>query len=204
MALTPETRAQIEALVNENRVVLFMKGTPEAPECGFSASVVGILGRLLPSFASADVLRDPELRNGIKEFSDWPTVPQLYVGGEFVGGADIVEEMYQTGELHQALGLPKPEPALPAIHVTEEAAELLRAAKAQSEHACLHLGVDASFHYQIGFAPRQGHEIAVESGEFTFLLDRDSAARADGLTLEVVETPEGRQLHVKNPNQPEA
>ncbi len=204
MSLSPETRQKIEALVNENPVVLFMKGTPDAPQCGFSASVVGIIGRLLPSFASADVLQDPELRNGIKEFSEWPTVPQLYVGGEFVGGADIVEEMYETGELHEALGLPKPETALPAIHVTEEAAELLRAAKAQSSDADLHLGVDASFRYQLGFRPRQVHEIAVESGEFTFLLDRDSAARADGLTLEVVETPEGRQLHVKNPNQPEA
>lgn len=204
MSLSPETREQIVTLVNGNPVVLFMKGTPEAPQCGFSASVVGILGRLVPSFASADVLQDPELRNGIKEFSDWPTVPQLYVGGEFVGGADIVEEMYRTGELHEALGLPKPEVAVPAIHVTEEAAELLRAAKAQSEDADLHLGVDASFRYQLGFAPRQGHEIEVRSGEFTFLLDRDSAARADGLTLEVVETPEGRQLHVKNPNQPGA
>jgi monothiol glutaredoxin len=204
MALTPETRERIATLVNEHPVLLFMKGSPEAPQCGFSASVAGILGRVLPSFASADVLQDAELRSGIKEYSEWPTVPQLYVGGEFVGGADIVEEMYQTGELHEALGLPKPDLAAPTIHVTEDAAELLRAARAQSEHAYLHLGVDANFRYQIGFAPRQGHEVATESGEFTFLLDRDSAARADGLTLEVVDTEEGRQLHVKNPNQSES
>lgn len=204
MPLSPETRERIAALVTEHPVLLFMKGTPEAPQCGFSASVVGILGRMLPAFASADVLQDPELRNGIKEFSDWPTIPQLYVGGEFLGGADIVQEMYESGELHEALGLPKPERAAPTIHVTDEAAELLRAAKAHSEHAELHLGVDASFRYQLGFAPRQGHEVVAEAGEFTFLLDRDSATRADGLTLEVVDTPEGRQLHVKNPNQPEA
>jgi monothiol glutaredoxin len=204
MALNPETRERIAALVNEHPVLLFMKGSPEAPQCGFSASVVGILGRLLPTFASADVLQDPDLRGGIKEFSDWPTVPQLYVGGEFLGGADIVQEMYETGELHEALGLPAPEDNPPTIHVTDEAAQLLRAAKAQSEHADLHLGVDASFRYRIGFAPRDGHEVVVQSGEFTLLLDRDSAARADGLTLEVVDTPEGAQLHMKNPNQSEA
>lgn len=204
MPLSPETRERIAALVNENSVLLFMKGSPEAPQCGFSASVVGILERVVPSFASADVLQDPELREGIKEFSEWPTIPQLYVSGEFVGGADIVREMYETGELHETLGLPKPEASAPTIHVTDEAAEVLRAAKAQSEYADLHLGVDANFRYRLGFAPREGHEIVAETGEFTFLLDRDSATRADGLTLEVVDTPEGRQLHVKNPNQPEA
>ncbi len=204
MSLKPETRERIASLVNENRVMLFMKGNPEAPQCGFSASVVGILGRLVPSFASADVLQDPELRNGIKEFSDWPTIPQLYANGEFLGGADIIQEMYAAGELHEALGLPKPEVRVPAVHVTDDAAELLRAARAQSEYAEVHLGVDARFRYQIGFGPREGGEVVIESGEFTFLMDADSAGRADGLTLEAVDTPEGRQLHVSNPNQPDA
>ena len=203
MSLTPETRERIVSLVKTNRVMLFMKGTPDAPQCGFSASVVGILSRLVPEFGSADVLSDPELREGIKQFSDWPTVPQLYVSGEFMGGADIVQEMYASGELHEAMGLGKPEVAAPEIYVTDDAVEVLRAAKAQSEHAELHLGIDARFRYQIGFAPRQGGEVVVTSGEFTFLLDPDSATRADGLTIEVVETPEGRQLHVRNPNDPQ-
>ncbi|MBW2279554.1 MAG: Grx4 family monothiol glutaredoxin [Deltaproteobacteria bacterium] len=203
MSLTPETRDQIASLVQANTVMLFMKGTPDSPQCGFSATVVGILTRLVPEFASADVLSDPQLRDGIKEFSDWPTIPQLYVGGEFMGGADIIQEMYAAGELHEALGLGKPEPTMPEIHVTDDAAEVLRQARAQSEHAELHLGIDARFRYQIGFAPRQGGEVVVTSGEFTFLLDPDSAGRADGLTLEVIETPEGRQLHVRNPNDPQ-
>ena len=203
MSLTPETRERIASLVKANPVMLFMKGTPDSPQCGFSATVVGILSRLVPEFGSTDVLSDPQLRDGIKEFSDWPTIPQLYVGGEFMGGADIVQEMYGSGELHQALGLGKPEAATPEIHVSDDAAQVLRAAKAQSEHAELHLGIDARFRYQLGFAPRQGGEVVVTSGEFTFLLDPDSAARADGLTLEVVDTPQGQQLHVSNPNDPQ-
>jgi monothiol glutaredoxin len=84
-------------------VVLYMKGTPVFPQCGFSAAVVGILSRLGVKFRGVDVLQDPALREGVKQFSDWPTVPQLYVQGEFIGGADIVREMAETGELRQLL-----------------------------------------------------------------------------------------------------
>ncbi|HEX3809009.1 MAG TPA: Grx4 family monothiol glutaredoxin [Rhizomicrobium sp.] len=80
-------------------VVLFMKGTPVFPQCGFSAAVVGVLSELGVKFKSVDVLKDPEIRSGIKEFSNWPTIPQLYVKGEFVGGCDIIREMFETGEL---------------------------------------------------------------------------------------------------------
>ena len=85
--------------VAENDVMLFMKGTPVFPQCGFSAAVVQILSELGVKFKSVDVLKDPEVRQGIKEFSNWPTIPQLYVKGEFVGGCDIVKEMFQAGEL---------------------------------------------------------------------------------------------------------
>ncbi|MGB1548001.1 MAG: Grx4 family monothiol glutaredoxin [Alphaproteobacteria bacterium] len=85
--------------ISENSVVLFMKGSPAFPQCGFSAAVVEILSRMGVKFKGIDVLSDPDLRQGIKEFSDWPTVPQLYVHGEFIGGCDIVREMYESGEL---------------------------------------------------------------------------------------------------------
>jgi len=85
--------------VSENPVVLFMKGVPEEPRCGFSAVVVQILDHLGADFVGVDVLQDDELRQGIKSFSDWPTIPQLYVKGEFVGGSDIIREMFQSGEL---------------------------------------------------------------------------------------------------------
>lgn len=95
--------ARIEEDVNANPVVLYMKGTPVFPQCGFSAQVVQVLSLLGVKFKSFDILTDDELRQGIKEFSQWPTIPQLYVKGEFIGGCDIVREMYQAGELAQLL-----------------------------------------------------------------------------------------------------
>lgn len=89
--------------IETNRVMLYMKGTPEAPMCGFSKTVVDILKHLDVEFASVDVLESTEIRQGIKDFSDWPTIPQLYVGGEFVGGCDIAVEMFENGELQQLL-----------------------------------------------------------------------------------------------------
>jgi monothiol glutaredoxin len=95
---------RIKEQVTQNRVVLYMKGTPQFPQCGFSATVAEVLKRCgVTDYASFNVLQDDALRQGIKEFSNWPTVPQLYVDGEFVGGCDIVREMYQTGELQQLL-----------------------------------------------------------------------------------------------------
>jgi monothiol glutaredoxin len=96
-------RAAIKRTIDEHEVALFMKGEPSAPECGFSATVVRILNSLGVDFVGVDVLKDPAIRAGIKGFSDWPTVPQLYVRGEFVGGADIVREMFLSGELKSLL-----------------------------------------------------------------------------------------------------
>jgi len=87
--------------ITDNPVVLFMKGSPVFPQCGFSAAVVQVLSHLGVKFKGIDVLADPEIRQGIKEFSSWPTIPQLYVKGEFVGGCDIIREMFETGELQQ-------------------------------------------------------------------------------------------------------
>jgi len=94
---------RIRQEIGSNDIVLFMKGTPVFPQCGFSATVVQVLSRLNVKFKGIDVLSDPSIRQGIKEFSDWPTIPQLYVKGEFVGGCDIVREMYQSGELQGLL-----------------------------------------------------------------------------------------------------
>jgi monothiol glutaredoxin len=99
MDTTIQDRIQQE--ISETPVVLFMKGSPVFPQCGFSAAVVQILSRLGVKFKGIDVLSDPEVRQGIKEFSNWPTIPQLYVKGEFIGGCDIVREMYETGELKE-------------------------------------------------------------------------------------------------------
>jgi monothiol glutaredoxin len=97
------TKERIQEVISTHDIVLFMKGVPAAPQCGFSAAVVQILSSMGVPFSSVDVLQDPFIREGIKEFSQWPTVPQLYVKGEFVGGCDIVREMYDSGELRDLL-----------------------------------------------------------------------------------------------------
>ena len=101
--MTEDTQARIGQIVRDNDVLLFMKGTPLFPQCGFSSRAVAILQHLGVEFGSIDVLQDQAIRQGIKQYSDWPTIPQLYVKGEFVGGSDIMMEMFESGELKQLL-----------------------------------------------------------------------------------------------------
>ena len=105
--MTDDTHARIDALVKANPVVLFMKGSPLFPQCGFSSRAVAILDHLNVDYESVDVLQDQGIRQGIKAYSDWPTIPQLYVDGEFLGGSDIMMEMYESGELKQVLDAQK-------------------------------------------------------------------------------------------------
>ena len=112
--MTEETspiRDAIQQAIDDNAVILFMKGTPDAPACGFSARTVGALQALGTPFAAVDVLPDPRIRQELSAISSWPTIPQLFVQGELVGGCDIVTEMYETGELAQALGVDAPDAA---------------------------------------------------------------------------------------------
>lgn len=99
--MTPEVKAKIDKLVNENKVLVFMKGSKLMPQCGFSNNVVQILNTLGVPYETVDVLAEYDIRQGIKEYSNWPTIPQIYVDGEFVGGSDIMIELYQNGELQQ-------------------------------------------------------------------------------------------------------
>ena len=99
--MNDETKNKITNIIDEHEVMLFMKGTPSMPQCGFSAAVVGVLNHMGINFETINVLQDPEIREGIKIFSDWPTIPQLYVKKEFVGGCDIIREMHENGELSE-------------------------------------------------------------------------------------------------------
>ncbi len=101
--LDPDISDRIQSEINSQDVVLFMKGTPVMPQCGFSAAVVGVLSHIGVQFKGINVLEDEQIREGIKVYSDWPTIPQLYIKGEFMGGCDIVREMYETGELLEML-----------------------------------------------------------------------------------------------------
>jgi monothiol glutaredoxin len=101
--MTPELKQRLDDIVNNSRVVVFMKGSKLMPQCGFSNNVVQILNTLAVPFETVDVLSDYDIRQGIKEYSNWPTIPQVYVNGEFLGGSDILIELYQTGELQQMI-----------------------------------------------------------------------------------------------------
>jgi monothiol glutaredoxin len=117
---TNPLRDEIQKAISENHVILFMKGTPDQPACGFSARTVAVLQSVAQPFAAVDILPDPRIRQELSTLSNWPTIPQLFVDGELIGGADIVAEMYQSGELHEALGLESaeaPEPAPEAAGV---------------------------------------------------------------------------------------
>jgi monothiol glutaredoxin len=99
--MTPELKEQIDNLVHQNKILVFMKGTKLMPQCGFSNNVVQILNTLGVPFETIDILEDSAIRQGIKEYSNWPTIPQVYIDGQFVGGSDVLIEMYQKGELQQ-------------------------------------------------------------------------------------------------------
>src|SRR5882762_9293872 len=123
MTLDPQIRQKIDQMVTSDSVVLFMKGTRSFPQCGFSASVVTILNNLIPKYTTVNVLSDPDVRGGMKEYSDWPTFPQLFIKGEFVGGADIVRQMHEAGELEKKLGDLVAAPKAPTVTVSPRAAK---------------------------------------------------------------------------------
>lgn len=118
-ALSEDTRNRIDAMVNESRIMLFMKGTPQQPMCGFSAKTISALDSITPEYTTCNVLEDPEIREGIKTYGDWPTIPQLYIDGDLVGGCDIVTGMFNSGELHQLLGMETPDRTPPEITIME-------------------------------------------------------------------------------------
>src|SRR3954467_4016117 len=157
--LSDAIRSRISGLVAQNPVILFMKGTRHAPQCGFSAQVVQILDQLLPEYETVDVLSSAELRDGIKEFSQWPTIPQLFINGEFVGGCDIVRSLKESGELDQLLSKPAAPPPLPSLSISPGALAAFRSALGDAEGEALHLKIDAQFQNDLYFAPREPNTI---------------------------------------------
>jgi monothiol glutaredoxin len=202
MSLEPALRSRIERLLADNRVVLFMKGTRQAPRCGFSAAATGALNGLLDEYLTVDVLEDDAIRNGIKAYGNWPTIPQLYVGGELVGGSDIILGLLESGELHQLLGVPAPDRTAPQIRISEAAAKAIRAAMADAGDAALHLAIDDRFRAQFELKPATGSEIRSEAAGIEVHFDLASAQRARGLEIDWAETVRGAGLVIRNPNAP--
>ena len=185
MTLDPDTRKKIEQLVASDSVVLFMKGSRSFPQCGFSASVVNILNTLIPKYTTVNILSDADVRTGMKEFSDWPTFPQLFINGEFVGGADIVRQMHESGDLEKKLGKLAAPAAAPKLTVSPRAGQELAAAlKEGSSGDVIHLTITPSWEHQLDLGPKEAGHLTIESGGVVVQLDRASAGRAEGVTID--------------------
>ena len=203
MSLDSATREKIESQIASHRVVLYLKGTPKMPQCGFSAKTAGILDQILEGdYASYNVLEDESIREGIKVYGDWPTIPQLYVDGELVGGNDIIGEMFNTGELHEMFGVEKPDRTPPEITITDTAAEKIREFLDAYPGNHLHFAIDAGWDAQFQVGPKQGTEIETESNGISVLMDVASAQRARGAIIDWVETVQGEGLKLDLPGAP--
>ena len=200
---TNPVHTRIQALLHDHPVVLFMKGTRTAPSCGFSAAASGVLNELLPDYLSVDVLEDAQLRDAIKAFGNWPTIPQLYVKGELIGGADIVQSMYANGQLQELLGVPAPDRTPPQITISDAAARAIAGALAEGDAGLdLHLAIDAQYHAQFHLDQADANEICSHANGIAIYMDLASANRARGVRIDWVETAQGAGLAIDNPNAP--
>jgi len=204
MPISESTRARIDDLLARNRVVLFMKGRRGAPQCGFSAATTDRLDSLLDDYATVDVLADDEIRQGIKEYGNWPTIPQLYIDRELVGGADIVQSMFDSGELHRVLGVPEPDRTPPEITVSDAAVAAIRQALSDADGMKLFLVVDGHFQPQFQLREPNGSEICVNANGLEICFDLASAARARGAGIDWTKTPHGEGLAIHLPMAPPA
>ncbi|TLX21123.1 Grx4 family monothiol glutaredoxin [Thermomonas fusca] len=203
MSLDPALRARIESVLAANPVVLFLKGTPDAPQCGFSAKTAAAMDATGADYAHVNVLTDPEIREGIKAYGDWPTIPQLYIRGELVGGCDIVTQMAASGELHAALGVAAPDRTPPQITITPAAAEMLKSALSNAgEGYALQVEVDKGYNARLQLAPVDDSAIASESAGIRAQFDLLSAQRARGMTIDWADDARGKGLIIDNPNAP--
>jgi len=201
MPLSAALKQRLDAIVESDRVVLFMKGTRRAPQCGFSAQVVQILDELVPEYQTHDVLSSAELRDGIKDYSQWPTIPQLYIDGKFVGGCDIVKDLKASGELEQLLGAEAPPVAPPKVTAAAEAIAAFKAAITPGDPDVLHLQVSPTFEHDLFFGPVEPGDVEVDLDGLKLYVGRSSIARAQGVHIGYLDGPSAG-FKIDNPNQP--
>jgi monothiol glutaredoxin len=198
--MTPATLDSISKTVQSNSVVLYMKGTRSTPQCGFSARIVEILDTLLTDYVTVNVLADPAVRDGIKEYSSWPTIPQLYVRGEFVGGTDIVAAMHESGELAEKLA--ELVSVRTATITLSDAARAELTAALESAAECIRLDVSPTFEHDLAVGVPDPRDVIVEANGIKISLPRGAVARADGIHIDILQTPDGPAFKINNPNEP--
>jgi monothiol glutaredoxin len=202
MALSEKQRAEFEQRVRASEVVLFMKGNRRFPQCGFSATVVGILDKLGVTYETVNILENQAIRDGMKEYSSWPTFPQLYVSGEFVGGCDIVKDMYAAGDLQKKLGVGERPAQAPSITISVAAAKALTEAASDAQGDVLRLEIDPEFNADLHIGPKADGDIEVRSAGVALHVPRASAERVNGITIDFVKGPSGMAFKIDNPNEP--
>jgi monothiol glutaredoxin len=202
-AMSDPVQQRIDGMVKEHKVLLFMKGTPQFPQCGFSATVISILDGLGTKYQTVNVLAEPAIRDGIKTYSNWPTIPQLYVEGEFIGGCDIVKQLSASGELGQKLAPYSAPATAPKLTVTPAAARTLKQAlEGEGGGQVLRLSCTASFQYDLSIGDVRPNEFTAESNGVTVHVDRGSAARLDGANIDFIEDERGGGFQITSPQEP--
>ena len=196
------TLTTIASVVTANPVVLFMKGTRSQPQCGFSAKTAEILDTLLVDYTTVNVLEDSSLREGIKAYGGWPTIPQLYVNGKLIGGCDIVSELFENGELYTELGIKPPAAIAPRIGCSTVALAAIRHALDEDPKAALHLQINARWETRLSLNPPSERAVRIDMSGIPVSMDPSTAQRAGGLHIDVTDTLQGQTLRFENPNAP--
>jgi monothiol glutaredoxin len=201
--MSESTNQKIEELVQSSPIVLFMKGNKNFPQCGFSATVVQILSGLVDNYQTVNVLSDPDIRQGIKDYSQWPTIPQLYINGEFVGGCDIVRELFASGDLQKQLGIDPSSLAPPNITISDTARDTLKGALAESPDGdVVHMRVDARFRVDLTIGPANASDLVSTSNGMEIHFDVGSIKRAEGIVIDYQKSTMGEGFKIDNPNAP--
>lgn len=202
-ALDPALRERILQQIGKHPVVLFMKGSRRAPQCGFSQRIVDQLDDLLDEYHTVNVLADEPIRSAMKDFSGWPTFPQLYVRGEFVGGADIVSQLVESGELATLFGELVAQRGAPVVTATPEALAALKGFLEGTVDEHVRLAVSHDFEHSLSIGAREEGDWEVPLvGGLLLLVERRSGPRARGVHIELKQTERGAAFKIHNPQQP--
>lgn len=197
MALDPAVRSEISNTISSDEVVLFMKGRRTMPQCGFSATVVQILNQYTENYTTVNVLSNPAVREGIKEFSNWPTIPQLYIKGEFVGGCDIIRDLDGQGQLAGLLGA-ETDVQEPKLTLTESAKAALDDAAEEGEDKTIRIEISPDYRYNLGFDKAQDQDFQIQSLDYTLVIDRASARRAENVVIDFLNEANSSGFKITN------